>query len=55
MNIARLLLIGTMKMGFSQEEVLRMTPRKFFALYDEYLILAGVKKDAAVNTFDALP
>lgn len=29
---------------YREEEVLRMTPRKFFRLYDEYLETRGLKK-----------
>lgn len=34
-----------MRMGFSEGESLRMTPRKFFALFDEYQYLTGMKKE----------
>lgn len=43
--MARLLLIGTMRMGFSEADTLRMTPRKFFKLFDEYQYLTGAKKE----------
>lgn len=29
---------------YSEEEMFRMTPRKFFLMYDEYLELHGLKK-----------
>ena len=45
MNIARLLYIGTKKLGYTEKEVFEMTPRKFFRIYDEYLILNGAKKE----------
>ena len=44
MNIARLLNIGITKLGYSESEVLQMTPRKFFLLYDEYLEMSGYRK-----------
>lgn len=53
MNIARLLYIGTKKLGYSEDEVFSMTPRKFFRIYDEYLILNGAKKEEA--GIDAMP
>ena len=45
MNIARLLYIGTKKLGFTEKEIFDMTPRKFFKIYDEYLIMSGSKKE----------
>lgn len=53
MNIARLLYIGTMKLGFTEEQVMAMTPRKFFVIYDEYLYMNGLQKQ--VMTIDDLP
>ena len=44
LNIARLLNIGITKLGYSENEVLQMTPRKFFLLYDEYLEVNGYRK-----------
>ena len=44
MNIARLLNIGITKLGYCENEVLQMTPRKFFLLYDEYLEVNGYRK-----------
>lgn len=32
-----------------------MTPRKFFALYNEYLIMNGYKKEGDVYAIDLLP
>ncbi len=32
-------------MGFSEIETFRMTPRKFFTLFEEYLYLTGKKKE----------
>lgn len=54
MNIVRLLYIGTKKLGYSENEVFAMTPRKFFRLYDEYLIMNGLKKENQ-NEIDILP
>lgn len=44
MNTARLLYIGCKVMNFRQQEVLEMTPRKFFLLYNEHLELHGLKE-----------
>ena len=32
-----------------------MTPRKFFAIYDEFCDMSGVKKETAGTTIDQLP
>lgn len=53
MNLARLLYIGVAKLGFTEDEVFRMTPRKFYRLFDEYQELNGFKKKPA--TIDDLP
>ena len=34
-------------MGFSEPEMLMMTPRKFFKLFEEYQLMAGIKKEPA--------
>lgn len=53
LNIARLLYIGTTKLGYSESEIFDMTPRKFFRIFDEYKIMNGmVKKE---QTIDDLP
>lgn len=44
MNVARLLYIGSKKLGYTEKEILDMTPRKFFLLYDEYLEMSGIKR-----------
>lgn len=44
MNVARLLYIGSMKLGYSEDELFCMTPRKFFRIYDEYLEINGLKE-----------
>lgn len=46
LNLARLLHIGTTKLGYSEAEVFAMTPKKFFTLYDEYLTMNGIKTTA---------
>lgn len=46
MNVARLILIGTTKLGYTEQQIFAMTPRKFFLLYDEYLIVSGAKKSS---------
>ena len=54
MNIARLLYVGAMKMGYTERELFWMTPRKFCLIYDEYLDLNGLKKPDE-NAIDMLP
>ena len=54
MNIARLLYVGAMKMGYTERELFWMTPRKFFLIYDEYFDLNGLKKPDE-NAIDMLP
>lgn len=44
MNVARLLYIGATKLGYTEGELFRMTPRKFFRIYDEFLEMNGLKK-----------
>ena len=43
--------IGMVKLGYTETEVLDMTPRKFYRIFDEYLILNGLKKefDSAID------
>jgi len=31
-------------LNYTEEEVFRMTPRKFFLIYDEYLEMNGLKE-----------
>lgn len=33
-----------MRLGYSEEEILAMTPRKFFKLFEEYQYMNGLKK-----------
>jgi hypothetical protein len=33
-----------MRLGYSEDELMRMTPRKFFLLFDEYQEMNGLKK-----------
>lgn len=54
MNIARLLYIGSKLLGFLEEQVLAMTPRKFFLIYDEHLFMNGYKKDSG-SLIEQLP
>lgn len=44
LDVAQLILMATTKMGYSEEEVFAMTPRKFFLLFDKFLSLNGNKK-----------
>lgn len=55
MNIARLLYIGSKMIGFTEEQVLGMTPRKFFMLYDEHLYMSGIKKKDEASLIEMLP
>lgn len=34
-----------MRLGYTEEEVLNMTPRKFFKLFEEYQYMNGLKKE----------
>ena len=54
LNIARMIYIGTSKLGYTEAEILDMTPRKFHKIYDEYLEMNGAKTE---NTggIDSLP
>lgn len=45
LNIARMIYIGTTKLGYSEAEVFEMTPRKFQLIYQEYLDMNSNKKD----------
>lgn len=43
-------------MGFSQTEVLNMTMRKFFLIFEEYLKMNGLKKEKKqISCIDDLP
>lgn len=48
-----MLYIGCKILNFSESEVMSMTIRKFFLLYNEYLELNGLKKREM--TVDELP
>ena len=54
LDIAQLLIIATSKMGYSEEEIFNMTPKKFFTLFEKYLELNGKKKDTRA-AIDMLP
>lgn len=54
LNIARMIYIGTTKLGYSEAEVFQMTPKKFHMIYDEYLEMNGGKKDTG-GGIDDLP
>ena len=49
--------IGCAKLGHTEAEVLIMTPRKFFKIFDEFLELNGIKKrqEKRICTIDDLP
>ena len=44
MNVARLLYIGCKVLNYRENEVFRMTLRKFYLIYNEYLEYNGLKK-----------
>ena len=54
LNIARMIYIGTTKLGYSEAEVFQMTPKKFHMIYDEYLEMNGGKTDTG-GGIDDLP
>lgn len=51
-NIAQILYIGCAVLGFSEKEVFHMTLRKFYMLYDQHLIMKGIKKDENIDEED---
>lgn len=53
MNVARLIYIGSMKLGYTETEIFRMTPRKFFLIYNEFLEMKGIKRE--ICGIDDLP
>ncbi len=46
--------IGMAKLHYTEEAVMKMTPRKYFLIYDEYLLLNGLKKEDEC-AIDAMP
>ena len=53
MNVARILYIGCKVLNYTEEEVLNMTLRKFYPLYDEHLELNGIRKKEDESLLDA--
>ena len=47
MNVARLLYVGGKILNYTEDEVFRMTLRKFYLIYNEYLELNGKKKESS--------
>jgi hypothetical protein len=43
------------RLGYSEKEMFRMTPRKFYLLFREYLELNGYRKKKTEYSFDSLP
>jgi len=43
-----------MKLGYSESELFQMTPRKFFKIYREFLIMNGLKKEGDEYAIDNL-
>ncbi len=54
LNIARMIYLGISRLGYTEAEVLDMTPRKFHKIYDEYLELNGGKSKIS-GGIDSLP
>ena len=44
MNVARILYVGCKVMNYTEQEVFRMTMRKYLLLYNEHLEYNGLKK-----------
>ncbi|MCD7736960.1 MAG: hypothetical protein LUI07_08395 [Lachnospiraceae bacterium] len=55
MNVARMIHLGMAKLGYTEREMFCMTPRKFFKMYDQFLVVSGVKKDGDEYSMDAMP
>ena len=48
--------IGSVKLGYPEEDIFSMTPRKFFMIYNEFLEMNGIKKKKKrVCSIDDLP
>jgi len=45
MNVPRMIYVGMSKLHYTENEILFMTPRKFFLVYDEFLSLNGLKEE----------
>lgn len=54
MNIARLLYVGGKILNYTEKEIFKMTLRKFYLIYDEYLELSGIKKKKDELDLDAI-
>ncbi|MFR3882229.1 MAG: hypothetical protein ACLTX6_08005 [Lachnospiraceae bacterium] len=50
-----MLYIGSMKLGYSEDELFDMTPRKFFIIYNEFMEMNGLKKRKKNCSIDDLP
>ena len=46
LDIASMLIAATAKMGYSEDEVFRMTPRKYRMIFEKFLEMNGVKKES---------
>lgn len=54
LDIPKFIMLGMVKMHYTEEELLKMTPRKFFLMFDRYLEIQGLKKEE-VAPIDLLP
>lgn len=54
LNLARLLVIARTELKMSEDEFWRITPRKYFKLFEEYMALKGGTKDGE-SDINALP
>lgn len=55
MDIARIIYRGMTKLGYTEREVLHMTPRKYFLMIEAYLEDNGILKEPRVASIDDLP
>lgn len=49
LDVAQILVICVSKMGFSEEETFKMTPRKFFRLFEKFTETSGTSKTSAID------
>lgn len=49
----RIIFVGMNQLGYTEKEVLSMTPRKFYRIYEEYLKINGIEDNFV--SMDDLP
>lgn len=52
-NVARLLYIGCKVLNYTENEIFKMTLRKFYLIYNEHLELNGIRKKEDESLLDA--